>query len=133
MLNEVKAEVSEEDYKRAEYVIEEIQRVLDVCDALERNDYETVGQKMYETHHGMSKLYEVSCEELDFLNDIAFDCGVTGSRVMGGGFGGCTINLVKDDIYDKFVEDITAKFTAKYGHAPEIYPVIISEGSHKVC
>ena len=52
---------------------------------------------------------------------------------MGGGFGGCTINLVKDDIYDKFVEDVTAKFTAKYGHAPEIYPVIISEGSHKVC
>lgn len=95
MLAEVKAEVSEEDYKRAEYVIEEIQRVLDVCEALERNDYETVGQKMYETHHGMSKLYEVSCEELDFLNDVAFDCGVTGSRVMGGGFGGCTINLVK--------------------------------------
>ena len=55
------------------------------------------------------------------------------SLMMGGGFGGCTINLVKDDIYDKFVEDITAKFTAKYGHAPEIYPVIISEGSHKVC
>ena len=80
---------------RAEYVIEEIQRVLDVCDALEKGDYETVGQKMYETHHGMSKLYEVSCEELDFLNDLAFDCGVTGSRVMGGGFGGCTINLVK--------------------------------------
>ena len=58
MLAEVKAEVSEEDYKRAEYVIEEIQRVLDVCEALERNDYETVGQKMYETHHGMSKLYD---------------------------------------------------------------------------
>ena len=70
-------------YMRAEYVIEEIQRVLDVCDALEKDDYETVGQKMYETHHGMSKLYEVSCEELDFLNDLAFDCGVTGSRVMG--------------------------------------------------
>ena len=87
MLQEVQAEISEEDYKRAEYVIEEIQRVLDVCDALEKDDYETVGQKMYETHYGMSKLYEVSCEELDFLNDLAFDCGVTGSRVMGGGFG----------------------------------------------
>ncbi len=93
----------------------------------------TVGQKMYETHYGLSKEYEVSCEELDFLNDIAKENGVTGSRIMGGGFGGCTINLVKDDIYDKFVEDVTAKFTAKYGHAPEIYPVIISEGSHKVC
>ena len=89
---------------RAEYVIEEIQRVLDVCDALEKGDYETVGQKMYETHHGMSKLYEVSCEELDFLNDLAFDCGVTGSRVMGGGFGGCTINLVKEELYSTFIE-----------------------------
>ena len=62
MLDEVKEEVSAEDYMRAEYVIGEVQRVLDVCDALEQGDYETVGQKMYETHHGMSKLYEVSCE-----------------------------------------------------------------------
>ena len=67
------------------------------------------------------------------VTTLAKENGVTGSRIMGGGFGGCTINLVKDDIYDKFVEDVTAKFTAKYGHAPEIYPVVISEGSHKVC
>ena len=104
MLEEAKDKISEEDYMRAEYVIEEIQRVLDVCDALERGDYETVGQKMYETHHGMSKLYEVSCEELDFLNDCAKECGVTGSRVMGGGFGGCTISLVKDELYARFIE-----------------------------
>ena len=71
MLKEVKSEITAEDFMRAEYVIEEIQRVLDVCDALQVGDYETVGQKMYETHHGMSKLYEVSCEELDFLNDCA--------------------------------------------------------------
>ena len=132
-LEEVRAEVGEEDYSRAHFVLGEKDRVLAVCDALEKGDYETVGQKMYETHYGLSKEYEVSCEELDFLNDVAKENGVTGSRIMGGGFGGCTINLVKDNIYDKFVEDITAKFTAKYGHAPEIYPVIISEGSHKVC
>ena len=132
-LEAVKDQISEEDYKRAKYVIGEYFRVLAVCEALEKGDYETVGQKMYETHYGLSKEYEVSCEELDFLNDVAKENGVTGSRIMGGGFGGCTINLIKDDIYDKFVEDITAKFTAKYGHAPEIYPVIISEGSHKVC
>lgn len=132
-LEEVRAEVGEEDYSRAHFVLGEKDRVLAVCDALEKGDYETVGQKMYETHHGLSKEYEVSCEELDFLNDVAKENGVTGSRIMGGGFGGCTINLVKDDIYDKFVEDVTAKFTAKYGHAPEIYPVVISEGSHKVC
>ena len=93
-LEEVRDKISPEDYMRAEYVIEETQRVRDVSDALKKDDYETVGQKMYETHHGMSKLYEVSCEELDFLNDLARDHDVTGSRVMGGGFGGCTINLV---------------------------------------
>ena len=133
MLAEVKAEVSEEDYKRAEYVIEEIQRVLDVCEALERNDYETVGQKMYETHHGMSKLYEVSCEELDFLNDVAFDCGVTGSRVMGGGFGGCTINLVKNELYETFIITAKERFKEKFGRSPKVYDVVISNGARKIC
>ena len=131
-LDEVKAEVSEEDYMRAEYVIEEVQRVLDVCDALERGDYETVGQKMYETHHGMSKLYEVSCEELDFLNDIAKECGVTGSRVMGGGFGGCTINLVKDELYDNFIAKAKTAFKEKFGHEPKVYDVVISDGARKL-
>ena len=132
MLAEVKGKVSDEDYMRAEYVIEEIQRVLDVCDALERDDYETVGQKMYETHHGMSKLYEVSCEELDFLNDIARGCGVTGSRVMGGGFGGCTINLVKEELYEAFIDRAKKEYAAKFGHEPKVYPVVISDGARKL-
>lgn len=132
MLAEVKAEVSEEDYMRAEYVIEEVQRVLDVCDALEKGDYETVGEKMYGTHYGMSKLYEVSCEELDFLNDIAKECGVTGSRVMGGGFGGCTINLVKNDKYDAFIEKAFSAYKEKFGHEPKLYNVVISDGSRKL-
>ena len=132
MLGEVKGEVSAEDYMRAEYVIEEIQRVLDVCEALEKGDYETVGQKMYGTHYGMSKLYEVSCEELDFLNDIAKECGVTGSRVMGGGFGGCTINLVKNELYDAFVKKAFADYTAKFGHEPKLYDVVISDGARKL-
>ena len=133
MLDEVKEEVSAEDYMRAEYVIGEVQRVLDVCDALEQGDYETVGQKMYETHHGMSKLYEVSCEELDFLNDIAKECGVTGSRVMGGGFGGCTINLVKDELYDAFVEKAKAEYKTKCGRLPKVYDVVIADGARKLC
>ena len=132
-LTEVKDEVCAEDYMRAEYVIEEIQRVLDVCDALERGDYETVGQKMYETHHGMSKLYEVSCEELDFLNDIAKACGVTGSRVMGGGFGGCTINLVKEELYDGFIAKATSAYKEKFGREPKVYDVVISDGARKLC
>ena len=132
MLKEAKADISDEDYMRAEYVIEEIQRVLDVCDALEKDDYETVGQKMYETHHGMSKLYEVSCEELDFLNDLAKECGVTGSRVMGGGFGGCTINLVKEELYDNFIAKAKEAFKAKFGRSPKVYDVVIGDGSRRL-
>lgn len=132
-LEAVKAEVGKEDYNRARFVLGEKDRVLAVCDALEAGDYETVGKKMYETHEGLSKDYEVSCEELDFLNDVAKENGVTGSRIMGGGFGGCTINLVKDDIHDKFAADVTEKYLAKFGKKPEIYDVVISQGSHKVC
>ena len=130
-LERIKAEISEEDYMRAEYVIGEKQRVLDVCAALEAGDYGTVGERMYQTHAGMSKLYEVSCEELDYLNDIAKECGVTGSRIMGGGFGGCTINLVKDELYDNFIATAKTKFNEKYGHEPKVYDVIISDGAHK--
>ena len=132
MLNEVKTEISAEDYMRAEYVIGEKQRVLDVCDALGKGDYETVGDRMYGTHYGMSKLYEVSCEELDYLNDIAKECGVTGSRVMGGGFGGCTINLVKEDLYDAFIATAKEKFNAKFGHEPKVYDVVISDGARRL-
>lgn len=132
MLEAAKVQISDEDYKRAVYVIGEKQRVLDVCEALEKGDYETVGQRMYETHHGLSKDYEVSCEELDFLNDVAKECGVTGSRIMGGGFGGCTINLVKEELYDTFVQTAKTKFNEKYGIEPIIIDVVISDGAHKV-
>ena len=131
-LDEVRAEIPEEDFLRAEYVIGEVQRVLDVCDALERGDYETVGEMMYQTHFGLSRLYEVSCEELDFLNKLARKMDVTGSRVMGGGFGGCTINLVKDELYKDFVDTAVKKFTEKFGHAPKVYDVVISDGARRV-
>ncbi|MBP5716440.1 MAG: galactokinase, partial [Bacteroidales bacterium] len=121
----VKGDCSEVDIRRANFVMGEKDRVLAVCDALEKGDYETVGQKMYETHTGLSKDYEVSCEELDFLNDVAKECGVTGSRIMGGGFGGCTINLVKEKLYDKFTQTAVEKFEKKYGKKPVIIPVVI--------
>ena len=131
-LDEVRDEISSEDFLRAEYVIGEVQRVLDVCDALERGDYEIVGEMMYQTHFGMSKLYEVSCDELDFLAKLARRIGVTGCRVMGGGFGGCTINLVKDELYLPFIAAAKAEFTIKFGHAPKIYDVNISDGARKL-
>ncbi len=131
-LDEVRAEIPEEDFIRAEYVIGEVQRVLDVCDALERGDYETVGEMMYQTHFGLSRLYEVSCEELDWLNKLARKMDVTGSRVMGGGFGGCTINLVKEDLYPAFIEAVKKGFTEKFGHAPKVYDIVISDGARKL-
>ncbi len=133
MLEGAKAELSEEDYMRAKFVIGEKQRVLDVCDALVAGDYETVGRCMYETHNGLSKDYEVSCVELDFLNDIAKECGVTGSRIMGGGFGGCTINLVKNELLEGFLQQAKTRFNEAYGHEPKIYEVIISDGARKIC
>ncbi len=131
-LEEVRAEIPEEDFLRAEYVIGEVQRVLDVCDALERGDFETAGEMMYQTHFGMSRLYEVSCEELDFLNKLARKMDVTGSRVMGGGFGGCTINLVKDELYDAFISEAVSRFAEKFGHEPKVYDVVISDGARKI-
>lgn len=128
----VKATCSEVDIRRAIFVMGEKDRVLAVCDALQHGDYETVGQKMYETHNGLSKDYEVSCEELDFLNEVAFDCGVTGSRIMGGGFGGCTINLVKNELYDLFTQTAVEKFEAKYGKKPIVIPVVIGDGARRV-
>ncbi len=128
-LDAIKEQISEEDYKRARYVIGEEARVLDVCAALEAGDYERVGKRMYETHWGMSRDYEVSCEELDFLVEVAEQCGVSGSRIMGGGFGGCTINLVKEERYEHFVATAKEEFAARYGHEPMVYDVVISDGS----
>ncbi len=131
-LEEVIGVISQEDYIRAKYAIDEVQRLLDACAALEAGDYETVGRKMYGTHVGMSVLYEVSCEELDFLNEVAKECGVTGSRIMGGGFGGCTINVVPVPKYEAFIETVRAKYKAKFGIDCKVYPVVISDGSRRL-
>ena len=88
---------------------------------------------MYETHYGLSKEYEVSCEELDFLNDVAKENCVTGSRIMGGGFGGCTINLVKDELYDQFIEDARKKYFEKFNKHLKVINVVIGDGSRKIC
>ena len=75
----------------------------------------------------------MSCEELDFLNEIAKECSVTGSRIMGGGFGGCTINLVAEELYDNFVKTAVEKFQEKYGKKPVVIDVVIGDGSRKLC
>ena len=116
MLQEVKDQIDHTDFCRAKYVLGEKERVLAVCEALETGNYETVGEKMFETHWGLSKEYTVSCEELDFLASMAQESGITGSRVMGGGFGGCTINLIPDTLHDSFIEKTKVAFNEKFGH-----------------
>ena len=131
-LDAVKSQISETDYRRAKYVLGEVDRVLAGCDALQAGDYETVGEKMYETHDGLSHDYEVSCEELDFLADVARNCGVTGSRIMGGGFGGCTINLVRSELYPTFIEEVKKQYKAKFNKDCKIIDVVIGDGARKL-
>ncbi|MDR1667012.1 MAG: galactokinase [Bacteroidales bacterium] len=132
MLKEVAGKVSAVDYIRAEFVIEEIQRLLDTCELLKKGDYEAAGRKMYETHTGLSLKYTVSCPELDFLNEFAKQSGVTGSRLMGGGFGGCTINLVKDERYDDFIQKATDAYHQKFGIRAKVYDAVIKDGARKI-
>lgn len=132
MLKTIKNEADETDYKRAKYIIEEKERVLDVCNALNDGDYELVGKKMYETHWGLSHDFTVSCEELDYLVTIAQENGVTGSRIMGGGFGGCTINLIRDTLESSFISHAKRQFCKKYGQAPTIHNIIIGAGARQI-
>ena len=131
-LESVKSSLSDEDYRRARYVLGEKDRVLVVCDALQKGDYELVGHQMYLTHKGLADDYEVSCEEIDFLVDEARRLGVTGSRIMGGGFGGCTINLVKESLFDDFVASVRQSFKSRFGIDCQIIPVVIGDGARKL-
>ena len=94
-------------YKRCKYVVSEIDRLLQACEDLKQDDIKALGKKMFETHHGLSKEYEVSCKELDFLvNNVRNNDAVIGARMMGGGFGGCTINLVYEDAIEMLISEL---------------------------
>ena len=132
-LQKYRQEIPTTVYKRCQYVIEENNRVLDACTALEREDLNAFGQFMYKTHEGLSKLYNVSCPELDYLVDYAKQSGyVVGARVMGGGFGGCTINLVETKHIESFKANISQSYQSQFGHKPEIYIVSIQDGVGEV-
>ncbi|NOQ27398.1 MAG: galactokinase [Bacteroidales bacterium] len=116
-------------YKRCTFVIEENQRVNQFCEDLNKNDLLRIGELIYESHKGLRDKYEVSCKELDILVDEAMnmDC-ILGSRMMGGGFGGCTLNLVKRDSVDIFKENISKIYTNKTNIKPDFYTVEITKG-----
>jgi len=109
-------------FKRCEFVIKENERVESACTDLSINNFSAFGEKMYQSHEGLKNGYEVSCKELDLLVDIASQLeGVTGARMMGGGFGGCTINLVEEKRIEDFKKNVSVKYFEKFGVEPKFY------------
>jgi galactokinase len=130
MLDQAKEDLSEVTYRRCRYVTGENERLLRGCELLEVNDLEGFGRLMYQTHQGLSEDYEVSCPELDFLVSLARQRPeVAGARMMGGGFGGCTINVVAADQLDAFSRFVEAAYQKRYDKTPDIYVTQIEDGT----
>jgi galactokinase len=130
LLSEYKTKLDKTIYRRCKYVVEENERLLKACSALENHDLEAFGLLMYKTHDGLSKDYEVSCSELDYLVDLTRDNpGVFGSRMMGGGFGGCTINLIGNDSIESVSNTIALEYKKKFNLETKIYTTKISNGT----
>ncbi len=118
-------------YQRCKYVVEEIERVQLAVKDLTAGDMEAFGKKMFATHEGLSKLYDVSCPELDFLVEaVKQNEHVIGARMMGGGFGGCTINIIKNSELDLISKELAAAYLKKYQKPLAVYPISIEEGTH---
>lgn len=126
----LKEKMSEDVFKRSLFVVKEIKRVIKACQALDNGDIPTLGKLMYETHEGLSKDYEVSCPELDMIVDtLKTEEAVVGSRLMGGGFGGCTINLIKKGHEERIKAKLSALYLETFGIELKIYDVKISNGT----
>ncbi len=126
----LKSKMTDNVFKRSLYAVKEIKRVIQACAALDKGEIKTLGELMFETHQGLSKDYEVSCTELDYLVDLAItEEDVIGSRLMGGGFGGCTISLVKKGSENAIKEKFTKLYAAKFNIELKIYDVKISNGT----
>jgi len=120
-------------YNRCKYVVEEINRTQQAAKFLQQNNLMDFGELMFATHEGLSMLYEVSCNELDFLVELAKqNPGVIGSRLMGGGFGGCTINIVKEQAVEKFLSDTRDAYQKKFQIDTEIYEINVVDGTHEL-
>ena len=133
MLEAHRHEFQGKTYNRCLYVVQEILRVQKASEDLDNNNLKAFGEKMFQTHQGLSLLYEVSCEELDLLVEEAKKSdAVLGSRMMGGGFGGCTINLVRNDLAESFIEDMHHKYKKAFSIEMEAYRVKIVQGTSRV-
>lgn len=127
---DLKDKMSHDVFRRSLFVVKEINRVIQACEALDNGNIEFLGELMFATHDGLSKDYEVSCEELDLLVDLAKEeAAVIGSRLMGGGFGGCTINLVKKGHEQEIKDKFSKLYTEAFGIELKIYDVKVSNGT----
>jgi len=128
-----KDKMGEKIYDRCKYVVEEILRTQQAAKLLQQNNLSGFGKLMFDTHEGLSKLYEVSCKELDFLVEKARENkDVIGSRMMGGGFGGCTINIIKKESIKDFLSDATVAYQKKFQIEPEVIEVQIGDGTNEI-
>lgn len=120
--------------QRAKHAVYENQRTIDAVTALKAGDIERFGKLMNQSHISLRDDYDVSCEEIDILVDLAWKIpGVLGSRITGGGFGGCTVSIVKDESVDTFIETIGKTYLEKVGHEAEFYTVDIGDGASRLC
>jgi galactokinase len=132
-LMQLKKHLKEEDFQKALYIIQENKRVRAFMTAAENEDLKTLGKLLYQSHDGLSNQFQVSCTELDFLVNYAKkSTAVIGSRMMGGGFGGCTINLVHEDKLKEFKKEVRNAFKNEFNRDCSIYKVKLSKGTHLV-
>jgi len=130
MLEEFVKPKDAEVYQKCKYVVEEIGRIQKAAEALKQGDLVALGKLMFETHEGLSQDYEVSCKELDFLVDYVKDLDhVLGARMMGGGFGGCTINIVKNENIDALISEVSVLYEKEFGLSIDVYLVETANGS----
>jgi galactokinase len=134
MLSQYVQPADQKIYRRCKYVVEENIRLLRACESLKAGDIASVGKRMYESHYGLSKEYEVSCSELDFLVDHVKNIPqqVLGARMMGGGFGGCTINLVKEEFIDELIENISEEYVRTTGKELTTYIATTADGASRL-
>lgn len=121
--------MSDETFQRCSFVLDEIARTHKAAQLLREGEVQAFGELMYQTHDGLSRVYEVSCSETDYLVDISQQSGlVTGARMMGGGFGGCTLNLVPADRIELVMIMMKEKYLARFGKEPHFYQVTAGTG-----
>ena len=133
LLEQYKSDFRQITYQRANYILQENKRVVLATQALENKDFKELGQLIYDSHEGLQHDYEVSCKELDFLVDQTRDKDyILGARMMGGGFGGCTLNIIESDKIETFVQQVIPAYREKFGVIPEYYIVNIGDGAQLV-